>query len=137
MYNTLIHFFDNFPDILQEPANIDIIKTTYLDFYEDKKDWLVKQYCISTNATDISKYSIKPPKQDSEMISLRMNHDVVSFFSWLTNLEYTDPRENILRNDVWLSRTAPNPDEYDSPASIRDYSGGVKDPLLARPADFR
>jgi hypothetical protein len=137
MYNTLIHFFDNFPDILQKPANIDIIKTTYLDFYEDKKDWLVKQYCISTNATDISKYSIKPPKQDSEMISLRMNHDVVSFLSWLTNLEYKDADENIRQNEFWRNITAPNPDEYDSPASSSDSSGGVKDPLLASSAYFR
>jgi hypothetical protein len=138
MYESLIHFFDNFPDILQKPANIDIIKTTYLDFYQDKKDWLVKQYCIFMNTSkDTMMKFINEPDQDQVGMLKKMTDDNISFFSWLTNLKYKDEADNTRRNDFWLSRTAPNPDEYDYPASIRDYSGGVKDPLLARPADFR
>ena len=131
MYNTLIHFFDNFPDILQKPANIDIIKTTYLDFYQDKKDWLVKQYCIFTNAPVISKYSIKPTPRDSEMTSLRMNDDDVLFFSWLTNINYINPEQTKDRNDFWLDISAPKPEEYESHSSTSHSSREITTHLLA------
>lgn len=136
MYNSLIHFFDNFPDtILQKPMDIDRIKETYLDFYKDKTEWLVKQYCIFMNS-NTSQYTTKPTERDSETVKNYQSPEIVKFFSWLTNLEYIDPAKTRERNEFWLNITAPNPDEYDYPASSRHSTGGVKDPLLASSADF-
>ena len=134
MYKSLNHFFDNFPDtILQKPTDFNKIKETYLDFYKDKTDWLVKQYCIFMNSTT-SQYTIKPLDRDFEKVTNYGSSEVVDFFSWLTNLEYKDAKKNEWRNELLLNITAPNPDEYDYPASSRDSSEGVKGHLLA---DFR
>ena len=138
MYESLRIFLNN-DDILNRLfIKPDELQEKYLRFYQDKKDWLVKQYCIFMNTSkDTMMKFINEPDQDQVGMLKKMTDDNISFFSWLTNLEYKVDADNTRRNDFWLSRTAPNPDEYDSPASIRDYSGGVKDPLLARPADFR
>ena len=138
MYESLRIFLNN-DDILNRLfIKPDELQEKYLRFYQDKKDWLVKQYCIFMNTSnDTMMKFINEPDQDQVGMLKRMTDDNISFFSWLTNLKYKVDADNTRRNDFWLNITAPNPDEYDSPASSRDSSGGVKDPLLARPADFR
>lgn len=136
MYESLRIFLTK-DDILdrfkfKKPDELRELQEKYLRFYQDKKDWLVKQYCIFINIPpDKSKmrFIIEPDQTEVHRLT-SMTDDEILFFSWLTNLEYKNAAENKRRNKFWRNITAPNPDEYDSPASSRDYSEGVKDPLL-------
>ena len=135
MYESLRIFLTN-DDILdrfnfKKPDELRELQEKYLRFYQDKKDWLVKQYCIFMNTSkDTMMKFINEPDQDQVGMLKKMTDDNISFFSWLTNLEYKNAAENKQRNDFWCNITAPNPDEYDSPASSHDSSEGVYDPLL-------
>ena len=130
MYESLRIFLNN-DDILDRFKKPDELQEKYLRFYQDKKEWLVKQYCIFINTPNenMMRFINEPDQTQVERLKI-MTDDAILFFSWLTNLKYKDTGENIRRNDFWRNITAPNPDEYDSPASSRDSSEGVKDHLL-------
>lgn len=140
MYESLRIFLNNY-DILDRfkmPDELRELQEKYLRFYQYKKDWLVKQYCIFINIPDklMMRFINEPDQNQVDRLKIMTDDDIL-FFSWLTNLEYKDAAENILRNGFWLNITAPNPDEYDYPASSPYSSGGVKDPLLTSSAEFR
>jgi len=140
MYESLRIFLNNDAILgrFKKPDELRELQEKYLRFYQYKKDWLVKQYCIFLNTSkDTMMKFINEPDQNQVDRLKSMTDDDILFFSWLTNLEYKDDAENIRRNEFWLNITAPNPDDYDYPASIRDSSRVVNDPLLARPPDFR
>lgn len=122
MYDSLKYFFDNFPATLKKPDNLEEVKTTYLRFYDDKKEWLVKQYCIFMNSPSLSKFTSPPTDRDYQF---RDTDDFILFISWLTNIDYIDPTKTHSRDDMWNYKKAPSPYDY--------ISGAVSDeePLLA------
>lgn len=119
MYESLRIFLNN-DDILDrfkkpdELRELRELQEKYLRFYQDKKDWLVKQYCIFINIQDklMMRFINEPDQNQVDRLKI-MTDDEILFFSWLTNLEYKDAAENIRRNGFWLNIPAPNPDEYD------------------------
>ena len=139
MYESLRIFLNN-DDILdrfKKPDKLRELQEKYLRFYQDKKKWLVKQYCIFINTPNenMMRFINEPDQTQVERLKI-MTDDAILFFSWLTNLEYKDAARNKGRNDFWRNITAPIPDEYDSPASSRDSSEGVKDRLLGDDHSF-
>ncbi len=128
MYNSLKYFFDNFPDTLIKPDDLEEVKTTYLSFYNDKKEWLVKQYCIFMNSPTLLTFTVPPTERFTEIARFTGTDDFIQFVSWLTNIDYIDSTQTRFRNETWNNIQAPSPYEYISSAvSV----SGERDPLLA------
>lgn len=127
MYNSLEYFFDNFPDTLIKPDNLEEVKTTYLRFYNDKKEWLVKQYCIMNSPT-LLKFTVPPTERFTEIAHFTGTGDFIQFVSWLTNIDYIDSTQTRFRNEMWNNIQAPSPYES-SPVSVS--SELERNPLLA------
>lgn len=80
-------------------------KELYLEFYNDKKDWLAKQWYIYTGGPNVMTLNESDDKQ--------INVDHVDFFAWLTQTP-TLTGKTALYVDLFKGKKAPNPCEYES-----------------------
>ncbi len=82
-------------------------KELYLEFYNDKKGWLAKQWYIYSGGPEDMLQPVESPEDK------RINSDHVDFFAWLTQTPTLtgEPADYV---NLFIRKNAPDPCEYET-----------------------